>query len=155
VEIVFVCAGNTCRSSMAEGLARWIWAERWPALGDLTVSSAGVAAWSGDPASPEAVQALFDKGIDLSRHSSRKLDAEIVAGADLLLTMTGYHREHVLNTFPEAADKVFLLAAFAGQGDVDVLDPFGSSLEIYRRSADNLEFLVTRALERVAESISS
>ena len=52
--IVFVCTGNTCRSPMAAAMLRH-------ALRDskeFHVESAGVAAQSGAPASPEAVTEL-------------------------------------------------------------------------------------------------
>ncbi|MCL2766899.1 MAG: low molecular weight protein arginine phosphatase [Peptococcaceae bacterium] len=150
MELVFVCTGNTCRSSMAEGLARHIWAKRWKSCGDLRVSSAGVAAWPGEMASPQAVYALREKGIDIHEHRSRPLTSEITEHAGLLLTMTKKHKEQILEIFPETAGKVFMLAEFAGHGPVDMPDPFGESKETYQLCADALESLIIPALERIA-----
>ena len=152
MELVFVCSGNICRSSMAEGLARRIWAERWGTCGDLRASSAGIAAWPDEPASPEAMLALRGKGIDISAHRSRQINAGIVDRAGLILVMARFHKEYILKNFPEAAGKVFLLAEFAGEGKTDVPDPYGGSQQTYQACADMLEPLIVAALGRIAGS---
>src|SRR5207247_2360331 len=59
--VLFVCTGNTCRSPLAEGLAKKLLADRLgcgvddlPSRG-FWLLSAGVAAHSEGPASPESV----------------------------------------------------------------------------------------------------
>ena len=154
MELIFVCTGNICRSSMAEGLARHIWAERRGGGRALKISSAGIAAWPGEAATPEAVNALRARGIDLSAHKARQLTGELVAQAGLLLVMTKDHKEHVLKKFPQSAGKVFLLAEFAGQGEKDVEDPYGGSQGIYRDCAAIIEPLINAALDRIAQAES-
>jgi protein-tyrosine-phosphatase len=51
MNLLFVCSGNTCRSALAEGLARKIAARR--GIEDLNVSSAGTNAWDNAPAIEE------------------------------------------------------------------------------------------------------
>jgi protein-tyrosine-phosphatase len=136
MKIVFVCTGNTCRSPMAAALFRQLKGE------DIVVSSAGLSAIPGEPATPEAVQALAEQGIALEEHRARLLSADLVREADLLLTMTGGHRAQCRRQFPDAADKVFTLGEFAGEATTDVPDPFGLPLEIYRQTAAELERLV-------------
>ena len=71
LHITFVCTGNTCRSPMAEAIARGIIAE--DGLRGVTVGSAGTAAWPGAPASDGALRAAARAGLDLGSHRSAPL----------------------------------------------------------------------------------
>jgi protein-tyrosine phosphatase len=109
-KILFVCTGNTCRSSMAAGIARKLLADR--GIKDIEVLSAGTAAEPGAPASPEAVAAMAEAGVDISGHRTVRLTPELVRSADLILTMTRGHQRQVLQMVPEAQDKVHVLKEF-------------------------------------------
>ncbi len=146
MKILFVCTGNTCRSIMAEALARKI-LEKRPGSG-VEVSSAGVNAWPGQKASWQAVEVLAGMGVSLSEHRASRLTPENVREADIILTMTAGHRECVLNLVPEAAEKVFTLAEHAGACG-DVPDPIGQPVETYRECARELEDLIVRVLDRL------
>ncbi|BCV23041.1 low molecular weight protein arginine phosphatase [Moorella sp. Hama-1] len=113
--ILFVCTGNTCRSSMAAALAAHLAATR--SL-DANITSAGLAAREGEPATPAAVQALAEMGLDLSSHRARQLTAAMVKEADLILTMEAGHRERILRDYPAARGKTFTLKEYV-QGPVD------------------------------------
>lgn len=133
--VLFVCTGNVCRSPMAEYLLR-----KW--MGKNTpweVKSAGVSTYDGMPASEEALVALSEEGLDASGHRSRFLTRELVDAADLVVVMTHAHRRVVLSQFPKAGSKVLLLNAFnAARRNEDVEDPIGMSLDIYRRTRDEM-----------------
>lgn len=139
--VVFVCTGNTCRSPMAEHIARQLLAERLgcpvnelEAHGAL-LASAGVAAMHGSRASPEAVEILKDRGLDLSPHASQPLTEQMIRQADYLIVMTRSHRAAILSEFPDVADRVHLLC----KNGADVSDPIGGPVEVYRRCADQLD----------------
>ena len=135
-KLIFVCTGNTCRSPMAEGLLRHLLG---PDCG-WEISSAGVCAGNGFPASPNAVAALQEKGIDISDHRSRHLSPAMIEDADLLVTMTRNHRDAILSIVPESAGKVFLLKSFGiAQCPTDIYDPVGEALNIYRRVRDEID----------------
>ena len=132
-KVLVVCTGNTCRSPMAEG-----WLKAKLAGKGWTAESAGVAAWGGQPASEEAVEAMREIGIDMAGHRSQGLTRERVAEASVVLAMTEGHRSEILRRFPEAKDKTFLVHGF-GLGEVrDVADPVGLPLDAYRHTRDEL-----------------
>lgn len=126
MDIVFVCTGNTCRSPMAEGLFRALGGEK--KLG-LQAASAGLFAQDGMSATPYAVEAVKEYGADISAHRARQITAEIVDRAKYLFCATAAHYDHLIQMFPEAEPKTYLLM------QTDVADPFGGSLQTYRDCA--------------------
>jgi glycine hydroxymethyltransferase len=131
--IVFICTGNTCRSPMAAALLRH-------AMGPnpgFAVQSAGVAARAGAPASPETVAVLREAGINLGDHRSRPVTSEMIREAQLILTMTRGHREVILELFPEASERVFLVGDFAGDPTLrEIPDPIGCGRDAYLETRD-------------------
>ena len=69
-----MCTGNTCRSPLAEALAKKVLADRLGCTADelpgrgFWVLSAGVSAYGGGPASEESVTVAAEFGADLSGH---------------------------------------------------------------------------------------
>jgi protein-tyrosine-phosphatase len=145
-KILFVCTGNTCRSPMAEGLLKKIAKESQI---PLEVQSAGLAAFSGVPATPEAIEACREKGVDISAHQSQPLSKSLVMGTDLILTMTGKHKEMIVKKMPPLESKVALFSEFAGAGVRDVEDPIGQPLEAYRKVLGQMEDYLGKSLDKL------
>lgn len=105
-----VCTANIVRSPMAEAIARDL---ARSAAFPVEVSSAGVYARPGSPIDPQAGAALLRLGLDGSAHRSRLLAPELIAAADLILTMENGHASAAVNMDPAAAHKTFTLPEFA------------------------------------------
>lgn len=141
--IAVVCTGNTCRSPMAETLLRDQLAKRFGTEDAVRVVSAGVAAAGGSGASPQAVEVMGRRGLDLTGHTSRSLDDSVMEVADLVLTMTRGHRAAILAAWPNLADRVFTLRRDGG----DVTDPVGMSVDVYEACADQITIELAAWLE--------
>lgn len=133
--IALVCTGNTCRSPMAETLLREQLRAKLGREDAVRVLSAGVAASSGCGASPQAVEVMGNRGLDLTGHSSRPLDDAVINVADLVLTMTRGHRDAILAAWPDMHDRVFTLRRDGG----DITDPVGMPVEVYHECADQID----------------
>ena len=147
IRTLFVCTGNTCRSPMAAALLQNK-INSASAGTAYSVASAGLAAWPGQPASPEAVLVMGQRGLSLADHRAQQVDFDQIAASRIVLTMTRAHKEALLRLFPAAEDKIFTLAEYTG-GQVDVADPIGGTLQEYHTCADQLTKLIERAWDKI------
>jgi protein-tyrosine-phosphatase len=143
-KILFVCSGNTCRSPLAEGIARKIFPDRTRVSAEI--SSAGTSAFDGMPASYHAIEVASKHGVDISGHRSRLLSRTLVREADLIVTMGAKHSETVAVIEPEALDYTVVLTGFCPDRGVDVPDPIGGDTGEYERTYD----LIGGCLETMA-----
>ncbi|MEM0983989.1 MAG: Sua5/YciO/YrdC/YwlC family protein [Planctomycetota bacterium] len=143
--IVFICTGNTCRSPMAEAIARGLASQRPEDGISYVFESAGVATGIGLPPTPEAVDAVAGMGLDLSGHKTQRAGPGIVRRAERIYVMTLSHLDHLVSVIPEAAEKAFLLDPAGGAVD----DPIGGPPELYVQTAGAMRDMIAARLNEL------
>jgi len=129
--ILFLCTGNSCRSQMAEGLARQYAPEGY------TVSSAGL-----NPKGyihPRAIIVMQEVGIDVRNQTSKTFDPSQAKVYDLVVTLCG-----------DAEERCPALPAGVSRTHWPLPDPARAAglpeevLETFRRVRDEIGDLVKR-----------
>lgn len=149
--VLFVCTGNTCRSPLAEVLFRDLTKD----LADYQVGSAGVGAYSGQPASRSSAVLAKEKGLDLTKHKSRAVTVDLVENATHIFAMSRSHLAAILMNHPEAEDKVYLVSEFTADDSLrgrDLSDPFGGDLSEYRETLEHLEKMLPSVLAYIEQT---
>lgn len=145
-KILFVCSGNTCRSPLAEGIAKKIFPLRTEC--SVEIKSAGSSALEGMTASGHAIEVARRHDVDISGHGSRLLNRTDVREADLIVAMTQKHRETVGILDPAALAYTVLLTDFCDENG-DVPDPIGGGIDEYQRVFN----LIDRCIEELAARV--
>ena len=78
MRVLFLCTGNSCRSQMAEGLLRWLGGSI------VEVVSSGT---DPKPVHPDAVRAMREIGIDISRQKSKIAEPFLEQRFDYVITL--------------------------------------------------------------------
>jgi protein-tyrosine phosphatase len=173
VHVLFVCTGNICRSPTAERLAAAYAAQH--GIVDFAVSSAGTRAVIGHPIHPDAAVVLEELGGNATGFTARQLKPKIASAADLIITMTGAHRDIVLEAAPRQLWRIFTLteaarlASMDGADSIadlaalrphlsaidttDIPDPIGQGPEVFAAIGSQIADLLPPLLELCRRSI--
>ena len=136
--ILFLCTGNSCRSQMAEG-----WAKRHGSA-EFEIQSAGIEAHGKNP---RALAVMKEAGLDISNQESTKVNQNMLAQADLVVTVCGHADEHCPVLPTETKKEHWPLE--------DPAKALGSKEEImqqFRVSRDDIEARVKVLLQRMKNS---
>ena len=145
--ILFVCAGNICRSPTAEWqLKALLWEN--PITG-MQVGSAGLIALPGNSASFNAVRVAKENSVSLEEHKARLITTELIDNADLVLVMESHQGHELITDHPQASEKILLLRHFARYGSRErgISDPYGRNLEAYRFCFEDIKECVESLYE--------
>lgn len=123
--VLFVCVHNAGRSQMAAGFLEHLGGEK------VNVYSAGSA--PKDSINPVAVEAMREKGIDISGRSPKVLTTESVQASDVVITMGC---GDACPFFPGKRYEDWVLD-----------DPAGKGIEDVRRIRDEIEARVKSLLQ--------
>ena len=122
-KVLFICLGNSCRSIMAEALARHRCGDRWEAA-SAGLNPLGFVA-------PETLTVLAEMGVSLAGLRSKGLEAFDLAEYRLLVNLTDYSLKGHIS--PDFLSKMLPRS---------VPDPYGGSLDLYRRSRDAIDRII-------------
>ncbi len=130
-KILFICLGNSCRSIMAEALARHRCGDRWEAA-SAGLNPLGFVA-------PETLLILAGMGVSTEGLHSKGLEEFDLREHRLLVNLTDYSlKGHI------SPDFVFRVLPRP------VPDPYGGSLDLYRRSRNAIDQIIMGELCREA-----
>lgn len=122
--VLFVCLGNICRSTMAEGIFNHLVKER--ACANLVESdSAGTGSWHiGQPANHNTLRILSDRGIAYSGRG-RQVDSSDFQEFDHLVAMDESNYRDLLHWPGSKPEKVSLMLSWHAESPVvGVPDPY-------------------------------
>ena len=128
LRLLFVCVGNSCRSQMAEGLAR--------AMGGDAVEARSAGTSPGDRVAPKAVEVMRELGVDISGQRPKLLTKEMLDRADLSITMGCDARDMCPAPW------------LANAPGWEIEDPMGQGIEKYREVRDDIRRRLERLFER-------
>lgn len=139
--ILFVCLGNICRSSMAEGSFRQVAADS--GLDQLlNIESAGTGSWHiGNPPDERAQQASLARGRDISGQRAQQVTPRLLEQCDLILAMDESNLSEIRNLM-EVSDhhKSRLFLEFSPEPEViEVPDPYYGSAEGFEHVLDLID----------------
>ena len=140
LKVLFLCAGNSCRSQMAEGWARHLRGEV------IEPYSAGIETHELDP---NAVKVMAEAGVDISSHRSKNVVELKAVPFDYVVTVCD-HASQTCPVFPGRTKHVHF-----GFDDPPRLAKSATTQEeamaVYRRVRDEIRALVIRLPEALTE----
>jgi arsenate reductase len=128
VRVLFICLGNSCRSPMAEAIAR-------ATAGDLIeASSAGLAPLGH--VMDMSKRTLLNNGYEVEGLASKAISPELWDAAEVVINMSGHPRERAFRSWEKVEDW-------------DVEDPYGADAALYQRICEDIERRVGELAERL------
>ncbi len=151
MNIMFVCTGNTCRSAMAEGLAKKLVDEKKL---DINVSSSGIFAMKGEHASFNSVAIMKEYDVDIVTHTATPIEESNIEKMDYIFGATYGHKSQIIARYPDLKDKVYTMKEFAGLSkdgnEMDISDPWGFDINTFRMCAAEISLCVDKIIEKIA-----
>ena len=151
MKIMFICTGNICRSAMAH----WLMEKKIKDnnLNNIEVYSSGVFAEPGDKSTYSAIEVMEEYGVDLTNHKATHITQSKIEEMDLVLCATTSHKYSVLQMYPSLIGKVYTMKQYVStnedEQDLDIKDPWGYDIEIYRFCAAEIDKCLEKLIEKI------
>lgn len=151
MKIMFICTGNICRSAMAHKLMEKKIKDN--NIKDVEVYSCGIFAENGDSPTYNAIEVTKEYDVDLKGHKATNIRDSKIEEMDLILCATMSHKYSVIQMYPDLANKVYTLKEYVNENkenkDLDIKDPWGYDVEIYRFCIAEIDKLLDKIIEKI------
>ena len=131
-KVLFLCVGNSCRSQMAEGFAR--------EMGNGIIEARSAGTKPAGAVARLAVEAMREKGIDISGQRPKALTHEMVEWANIFISMGCGVEQSCPAIYLDMLE------------DWAIGDPYGGTIEDYRSARDRIEAKVRELLEIISDT---
>ncbi|MGF2226211.1 MULTISPECIES: low molecular weight protein-tyrosine-phosphatase [unclassified Brucella] len=122
--ILFVCAGNICRSPLAEGVMGHVLEKR--GIRHVLIDSAGTNGYhTGEEPDERSIQVAAHHGLDISAQRCRQLTMADFSRFDLILGMDRYNMRMITQRQPaRITARIGLFTEVAEGKPVEIPDPY-------------------------------
>lgn len=151
VRVLFVCAGNICRSPLAQGVFEDL-ARRKGLEGEVEVDSAGTHGFyhAGELPDSRALESAARRGLDIGSQRARRLTPEDCERFDYIITMDEENYRTVTGLCRRRGVVVRPLLDYAADSrETEVPDPYYGGPEGFEHALD----LIEEASEGLLEDI--
>jgi protein-tyrosine phosphatase len=155
--ILFICTANLYRSPLAAALLH----TKVKGLKDREnwkIDSAGTWTKNGLAIHSQTITDASALGLDVTRHKSKQVTAELLSSYDLVLVMESGQKEALSLEFPDQSGKIYLLSEVVDGISYNINDPFSPEGIHDRDVVDDLDKLISRGTEKIlalAKTLSS
>jgi protein-tyrosine-phosphatase len=134
--VLFVCKGNICRSPFAQRYAQQKFPQGW------SFASSGYYPRSQRMSPSVAVSVAREFGVNLLDHRSTELSPQAVHDADIIITFDEEDRRTLLERYPAARNKGYLMGMFSVKAPLIIKDPFGAPTKSYRSTYETIARII-------------
>ncbi len=123
---------------------------------DYVIGSAGTKSVPGFSPTPEALTVLQTRKYDTSGLETNRVSGGMVARADYIFVMGDVHLKSLVNKYPSAADKTYLLSDLSEDPTdrgKDIPDPHEQPLRAYLEVYELLDHLIPRVVTFVENGL--
>lgn len=115
---------------------------------DVRVQSRGMVVLFPEPYNPKAVAVAARHGMIMASNTAVQIENDDFGNNTLVLTMNTSMKQKIYHDYDQAIN-VYTLSEFAGEGDIEVADPYGKGIEEYNKCFEELYVLIEKAVRNI------